>query len=654
MIKKRITALLTAMLFSVSMFSLPAFAAEHAQIHYSDIEYEHIELTEFYSLTDSITELTTDVDNYDSVVSLARELVAFYYHLDTEAGLARLLNCQDVTNLIYQDEFQYCQTILAEAENSLGNTMKIVLESPCANAVYEVADEKMMSAISQSVYNGADMSVLSPLISEETQLDSQYKIAAGAEYRANINGEEMTLEEIKNANLSNEAYINAIREINKNKNAALGEIYLQLVRVRRDLAEACGSDNYAEFCYENSFYRDYSPEDSKMLSALVKEYIVPACKNFSLKTTDIDFSKLNNLDYSSETLLSEVKMIITNEFPELLESYDYMCDYGFYDIDEDENKSREGFVTYLTEYNAPFMFIHPYGNYDDIGSLVHETGHYNRDYIIGGGSFKMDLNEIDSQGLELLFYDFYDEMLGDSECADLLKIKLINSWMRVIIDGCMYDEFQQVVYDNPDMTLSEINQAYYKLLSDYGLKSSSSSCDLELEEAYGWMNIKHNFTEPFYYISYAASMIPAWELWMQAQTDFDGAKEKYLQLVSRENSSTYLQELSDLDFPSTIDESTIRDLSQALDALTDNALEELENDRHPRRHKSRHHSDEQDEDIEESLVIETEETQETQHKPDAGQIIKIFSTIWEKMEQVEDASLRFKQLMNNFLNDYGL
>ena len=43
----------------------------------------------------------------------------------------------------------------------------------------------------------------------------------------------------------------------------LGEIYLELVSVRTEIAEAAGYDNYADYAYENEYYRDYTVEDAE-------------------------------------------------------------------------------------------------------------------------------------------------------------------------------------------------------------------------------------------------------------------------------------------------------------------------------------------------------------------------------------------------------
>ena len=70
-----------------------------------------------------------------------------------------------------------------------------------------------------------------------------------------------------------------------------------------------------------------------------------------------------------------------------------------------------------------------------------------------------------------------------------------------LITGCLYDELQQYVYAEEDLTLEKINQEYCRLCKEYGLIPA----DDERTELYSWYQVPHTFTSPCYYISYAVS-----------------------------------------------------------------------------------------------------------------------------------------------------
>ena len=40
--------------------------------------------------------------------------------------------------------------------------------------------------------------------------------------------------------------------------------------------------------------------------------------------------------------------------------------------------------------------------------------------------------------------------------------------MYSLLSGCMEDEFQQEIYENPNMSLDEMNALYRKLAEEYG------------------------------------------------------------------------------------------------------------------------------------------------------------------------------------------
>lgn len=235
------------------------------------------------------------------------------------------MQSKDASDVTYNEEYLYSFNLDTEILHSLADTLEIILESPCAGAVYDVLDESVLTYILQQV-DGADDVELSSLMSAEKELINQYYKTANKEYTAIVNGKVMTLDEIKNVKLPEDVFKDGKREIQKNKNAALGEVYINLVKTRANIAKVCGSENYTEYCYENTYFRDFSPEDAVALSTLVKKYIAPINKRLYEKIVNIDFSSLNNLDYSSETLISREKAVIEKEFPELLESFNYMFD----------------------------------------------------------------------------------------------------------------------------------------------------------------------------------------------------------------------------------------------------------------------------------------------------------------------------------------
>ena len=97
--------------------------------------------------------------------------------------------------------------------------------------------------------------------------------------------------------------------------------------------------------------------------------------------------------------------------------------------------------------------------------------------------------------------------------------------LESIFDGCLYDEFQRRVLEAPaDLTPEKLNAIHTELSVEYGVYD-------EQEWDGTWVYISHNFAQPLYYISYAASAMAALQLWDLAQTDFPAAAETYMSVL---------------------------------------------------------------------------------------------------------------------------
>ena len=59
------------------------------------------------------------------------------------------------------------------------------------------------------------------------------------------------------------------------QNEEKGELYIELVELRTEFAKSYGYDNYADYCYDKVYDRDYTHDDLKAFNDQVKEYYSP-------------------------------------------------------------------------------------------------------------------------------------------------------------------------------------------------------------------------------------------------------------------------------------------------------------------------------------------------------------------------------------------
>lgn len=298
---------------------------------------------------------------------------------------------------------------------------------------------------------------------------------------------------------------------------AVRELYVQLVELRRQIAAQQGYDSYAAYAYEALYARDYSPEDAQRLWAAAKENFLPLLEAHRSGVAP-RASKLyydSSIPVDADSILAAMSEVLPQISPRLMEPYTYLTQHHLYDIALSDEKMDAGYTSYLYSYNEPFIFNYPTGSFYDYTTLFHEYGHFVSMYRHGSdllfGVSDNDLCELQSQGMEALFLPYYEQIFGEAD-GPVIRDSVVINLLYSIIEGAMYDEFQQKVFAEPNLTPDRVQEIYNEVAAEYGY---------DREEGYetDWMSIPHTFDDPFYYISYAASAVPALELYGMPQSD---------------------------------------------------------------------------------------------------------------------------------------
>ena len=61
---------------------------------------------------------------------------------------------------------------------------------------------------------------------------------------------------------------------------------------------------------------------------------------------------------------------------EVEEAFRFMDHYELFDVSLSDSKAGKSFQSYLNDYNAPYVFVNPYGDDSDILTFAHEFGHF--------------------------------------------------------------------------------------------------------------------------------------------------------------------------------------------------------------------------------------------------------------------------------------
>ncbi len=535
----------------------------HADLDYSEMAYERFDENAFREELDAVRALIDDPANADEVDRRMQDLEAEYLHANTMTSLAFIQVYRDVTDEAVADEYEYCENLMTELSDSWLQLMRDALASPCGDPIRERLTEEDLKFYSE--YEDLPEEVFA-LSARETALINEYQVASSEEFTVSHEGQELTTDDAYDAYLSHELTYSEFSDIydaiQAERNQVLGDIYIELVGVRKDIAKAMDYDNYVDYAYEKVYMRDYTKEDIRSYQDGVKKYIMPVYQSLNSRFYREMDSHILMTDYSGEAAFDTMEPYIAEMSEEMLEAFHYMREHHLYDTDVSDTKYGTAFTTMLSSYGAPFLFNNASGDVGDLSTAVHEFGHYNQYYWHPAASNERDLSydlaEVHSQALELLFSEHYPRIFGrdsqvvtDSQLTDILYS---------IFTGSFHDELQQYVYSTDNVTREQINEEYNRLCEEYGIAPG---------EEWDWVEIPHTFEEPCYYISYSVSASGALAFWLEAQKDYEAAVDTYLRFTAL-SPDTSFQECFDivgLDNPLT---------PEYLEMLADTLTEELD------------------------------------------------------------------------------
>ena len=481
--------------------------------------------------------------------------------LETDAALAYVRYCLDVTNAENRNAYDTLIAQMNEIECNLTDAAIVLSKDPELSDRYDAETREALERADAL----SDQAIL-PLAERERTLIGRYD-ALSETLTVTYRGEKWTGDRIlSDPSLSAEDFLTLYEAYLDRFNREAGGIFLELIAVRNDIAKTLGFDSYAEYRYA-CYDRDYSPEDAKRLAESVKTWIVPVFERMRA-----DFyagaGQVYGITLERDRTTPKIGEAILSILPELSEPWSYMISHEMYDLGTDTKRMPGSFTTYFRAFGTPFLFSSWTNGFEMPATIAHEFGHFSS-YFLNGEALKngnsLDLAEIDAQGLELLSILRYDIMY--SNLSDAAQNVQLFYALYALIDGCMEDTFQQFAYGQDGMTLERLNAEYGRLSEEYGLSVLGI-------ESRSWTQIQHTFQSPFYYISYAASMSAALELFLMGRTDLDAARTAYRTILMRKGGARFSETLAAAGLSNPFDAETIKNTANELGSVRRNKTNE--------------------------------------------------------------------------------
>lgn len=522
---------------------------------YERPNYEEIKKS-FLELVDKIKNSST----YDEQKLHINQLNNIRKHIETMSTLASIRNSINTADEFYDEEQNYWdeQGPLYTELNS--DFYKVIVNSKFKDEIKKDYSEQFYKICEYSLKSFSP-EIISDL-QEENKLMSKYtKLLASA--KINFKGEELNLSGLYKYMLSSDrnereqsskAYYNYFGEHEEE----FDEIYDQLVHIRHNMAKKLGFKNFVELGYIRMDRTDYNPEMVVNLRKQILEYIVPLCnKLYEKQAKRLNLDKLTYIDENLEfldgnaTIKGDSDYIIENGIKmyqelsqETKEFFDFMLENELMDLETKHNKSAGGYCTYIPDYKAPFIFSNFNKTSEDMDVLTHEAGHafqlyMSRDIDMQEINFPtLDSCEIHSMSMEFITYPWMETFF--KEDSDKYKFAHLTSAIKFLPYGVVVDEFQHVVYDNPNMTSDERKKVWRDLEKKY-LPHRDYEDNEILERGCWFFKQGHIFKDPFYYIDYVLAQICAFQFLKKMEEDRISGWEDYLRICKVGGRQSFLQ-----------------------------------------------------------------------------------------------------------------
>lgn len=571
------------------------FLGKDRKMKFKDFVYKRPDIKEIESKFEALIKQFDAAKNLEEQNNAMEQINRLRNAYDSMSQIVYIRHTIDTMDETYKEEQDYFD----DTEPMYQKLVSRFYESLMNSKFRKELEEKW----GRQLFTMAELSLktFSPEIIEDLQIEnkltSEYtKILAAA--RIMFEGEERTLPQLgpfqeavdrsmrKKASEAKYAFFAEHEE-------RLDQIFDELVKIRTKIAKKLGYNNFVELGYARLTRSDYDASLVAKFREQVKEYIVPVATKLrerqrnrigveALKYYDENFSfKSGNAvpKGDAQWILENGKKMYKELSKETDAFFSYMVEKELMDLVSKRGKGGGGYCTYIPSEQSPFIFSNFNGTSGDIDVLTHEAGHAFQVFSSRGYSLPeyywptLEAAEIHSMSMEFLTWPWME--LFFREDTEKYKFSHLSEALLFIPYGVTVDEFQHVIYENPDMTPEERKKAWREIEKKY-LPHRDYEDNSYLEKGSYWHQQGHIFKNPFYYIDYTLAQLCAFQFWKKSNKNREETWEDYLRLCKAGGSRpfTELVEVAGLisPFARGCIQSVIKDIEAWLNGIEDSML----------------------------------------------------------------------------------
>lgn len=530
---------------------------------FKDIQYTRPDCEAFQKLAEDNAEKIKNAVSYSEAKKIFLEFDKAESEFFDMGNIAYIRHTIDTSDEFYDKENEFLNEKTPELMPSLLAFSNAVYDSRFKPDFVAEFGEQMFAEIELRRKSFSEKNI--PLLQKEARLCNEYeKIIASADIlfdgkHLNLYGI-MSYFENPDRNVRHDAY-KAYSKFYESNEENFERIWDELIKVRTEMGKNLGFGNYIPLGYMNQGRTDYDEKDVAAFREQVREELVPFCaKLYEAQAKRIGVDKVKAYDEAylfndgnavpvgdDDFLIEQAREMYHDMSKETGEFVDFMLGHDLLDVKNKPKKASTGYMTGLNSIKAPFVFSCFNHTTGDVQVLTHEFGHAFAGYMAMRNqpvstyySESTDIAEIHSMSMEQFAYPYAEKFFGDK--ADKFRFSHLQEALTFVPFGVAVDEYQHIVYANPELTPKQRTAEWKKLEGKYMPWREYDDIDFFAKGGW-WYHKIHIFLYPFYYINYTLTTMGAMEFKKKMHEDKESAWKDYLNLCKVGGSLGYKETL---------------------------------------------------------------------------------------------------------------
>uniref|UniRef100_UPI0040294644 M3 family oligoendopeptidase n=1 Tax=Candidatus Scatomorpha intestinigallinarum TaxID=2840923 RepID=UPI0040294644 len=495
-------------------------------MRFEDIHYVRPDAQELSRLS-ALTQLARSADSAQELARAIREVNDIDKHVYTMLTAGKIRYAQNTQDPFYRAEQAHIARAEAEFSLRINAFYTAASESPFAD---ELSGEFPVALFNKyRLKNRAVSPAVIGELEEESRLIAQYRKLESSIF-VEFNGKNIPEHELSKymnspdretrraAYLAHSACYDARQD-------EYNAIFSELVKVRTSLARKLGEDSFIRTGYLRLAKDCYGETDVSSFRQEVKKHVVPLVEELRARQAKrIGLSRLCAYDNNIQFLSGNPKPVLLGDAlvragfdvyrqlcDEGAEFVDSIISSGTFDLFPRNFKNNVAYCEALPEYGLPFIFANLNGTASDVSTFTHELGHAFAGFLAAKSTDIFALQdptyescEVQGMAMEFLSWPYYESFYGPE--AGRVKLMQLIDALEFIPYGCMVDEFQHIMYAQPELTAAERQEVWLALEATYRPYLDISDIPL-WRDGRVWHRQSHIFTVPFYYIDYCLAQL---------------------------------------------------------------------------------------------------------------------------------------------------